>query len=292
MNVRAIVVAGVLLTGGVVTVVLTMRAPTDDRSAPAAEGDTSAASAAVHEFWETYRQATTLRVAGRLAEARDAYRRALALNADHEDALYQLGNVSLELEEYAQAESAWVRLSDVNHQSSRAHSRLGDLHACIDRGTSRDLARAESEYRRAADLNREETGPLLRLGELALMRGDLAGAMSSLNAVLGSHKHSVEAGMLAGYVEWKHGRREAALVRFREAIAPAESVRAALRRPGEGDTRQGLTPNLAQTARCRNLSEQMDMPSRIESAQMASRMTDFYRRLDRRLAELGGRSSP
>lgn len=289
MKVRAIMAAGVLLTGIAVTALWTMRAPSGDRGAPAAGRDTSAASATVREFWATYREATTLRVAGRLTEARSAYRRALALNPNHEDALYQSGNVSLELGEYAQAESAWTRLSDVNLQSSRAHSRLGDLYACIDRNGSRDLPKAEAEYRRAADLNREETGPLLRLGEVALMRGDLTEATSSLDAVLGSHKHSAEARILAGYVEWKQGRRDAALVRFRDAVAPTDSLRAALRRPGEGDTRRGPTPNLAPTTRCRSLSEQMELPSNVNSAEMASRMNDFYRQLDQRLAALGGR---
>jgi tetratricopeptide (TPR) repeat protein len=248
--------------------------------------DTAAARARVREFWEIYRGATGHRAAGRFGAARDAYRRALELNPRHEDALYYLGNMQLELGHYAEAESAWARLVQANPRSSRAHSRLGDLYACMDLGAPRDLAKAEAEFRRALELNREETGPLLRLGEIALMRGNLTDAISPLDAVIGSHSRSVEAHFLKGYVAWKRAQPERAAVLFRTAVALARPAQSVQHRPGEGDTKRGLAPALAQTSRCRVFRAEFDRLSTLDSASLPTHMAELYRQLDGRLAQL------
>ena len=218
------------------------------------------ARAGVREFWETYRAATGHRAAGRIDAARDAYRRALELNPRHEDALYYLGNMALELGGYDEARSAWERLVQLNPRSARAHSRLGDLYACMDPGAPRDVVRAEAEFRRALQLNREETGPLLHLGEIALLRGDLADAISYLDTVMGSHSRSVEAHFLKGYVAWKRGQPERAAALFRTAVALARE-----------------RPAVARTARCRIFD--------VDSASLSAPMNELYRQLDRRLAQ-------
>jgi Flp pilus assembly protein TadD len=237
------------------------------------EGDTArgtmGARAGIREFWEIYRGATGDRVAGRVDAAQDAYRRALELNPRHEDALYYLGNMELELGHYAEADSAWTRLVRVNPRSSRAHSRLGDLYACMDPGAPRDLATAEAEFRRALELNREETGPLLRLGEIALMRGNLADAVSPLDAVIGSHSRSVEAHFLKGYVAWKRGQPDSAAALFREAVALA----------------RGLAPAVARTSRCRVFEAQIEKLSSVDSGGPSTQMNELYRQLDSRLAQ-------
>ncbi len=223
--------------------------------------DTMGARAGIREFWEIYRGATGHRVAGRIGAARDAYRRALELNPRHEDALYYLGNMELELGRYDEAHSAWARLVQINPSSPRAHSRLGDLYACMDPGAPRDLAKAEAEFRRALELNREETGPLLRLGEIALMRGNLAGATSFLDVVIGSHSRSVEAHFLKGYVAWKRAQPDSAATLFREAVALAP----------------GGAPVVAGTARCRTFE--------LDSVTLTAPMNALYQQLDRRLAQ-------
>lgn len=228
------------------------------------EGDAAphilGARAGIREFWEIYRGATGDRVAGRIGAARDAYRRALDLNPGHEDALYYLGNMELELGHYEAAQAAWARLVQINPSSPRAHSRLGDLYACMDPGAPRDLAKAEAEFRRALELNREETGPLLRLGETALMRGNLADAVSRLDAVIGSHSRSVEAHFLKGYVAWKRAQPDSAAALFREAVSLALAA-----------------PVVARTARCRTFD--------VDSVTLSAPMNALYRQLDSRLAQ-------
>jgi Tfp pilus assembly protein PilF len=247
--------------------------------------DTMGARAGIREFWEIYRGATGERMAGRIGAARDAYRRALELNPQHEDALYYLGNMELELGHYDEAHSAWARLVQLNPGSARTHSRLGDLYACMDPGAPRDLAKAEAEFRRALELNREETGPLLRLGEIALMRGNLAGTISRLDAVIGSHSRSVEAHFLKGYVAWKRAQPDSAAALFREAVSLARSAPPIQALPGEGDTKRGLAPAVARTARCRIFDAEMEKLSGVDSASVATQMNEMYRQLDGRLAQ-------
>jgi enediyne biosynthesis protein E4 len=243
----------------------------------ASRRDTTQTRAGIREFWQIYRGATGDRMAGRIGAARDAYRRALDLNPGHEDALYYLGNMELELGHYAEAQAAWTRLVQDNPSSARTHSRLGDLYACMDPGAPRNLAKAEAEFRRALELNREETGPLLRLGEIALMRGDLDGAISRLNAVIGSHTRSVEAHFFEGYVAWKRAQRDSAAALFRKAVALTRSAPPIQALPGEGDTKRGLAPAVARTSRCRIFD--------VDSTSLSTEMNEVYRRLDGRLAQ-------
>lgn len=260
----------------------------DDATLDAA-GDTMVARAGIREFWEIFRGATAHRIAGRIGAARDAYRRALELNPRHEDALYYLGNMELELGHYDEAHSAWARLVQLNPGSARAHSRLGDLYACTDSGAPRAFAKAEAEFRRALELNREETGPLLRLGQIALMRGHLGDAISPLTAVIGSHSRSVEAHFLKGYVAWKHAQPDSAAALFRTAVALARPTPPIQHLPGEGDTKRGLAPALAQTSRCRVFDAQIERLSSVDSGSVSTKMNELYRQLDARLAQLAPR---
>jgi tetratricopeptide (TPR) repeat protein len=230
--------------------------------------DSSTAHGDVREFWSRYRSATTARVEGRFGEARDAYRAALALDPRHEDVLYYLGNMELELGHYDAAELAWKQLVALNPASARTHSRLGDLYACPDSGALWNLGRAAAEFRRAAELNREETGPLLRLAEVAVLRAEWAAARSHLDAVIVTHPRSVEAHYLRGYVAWKQGRREAAageLTRADSLARAAGAAQPAQQAPSEGDTRKGMTPLVVKRVRCRVFTEELEPYQRLEA---------------------------
>ena len=247
----------------------------------------------VREFWETYRAATRLRMDGQFAAARDAYRRALEFNPRHEDALYYMGGMELELGRYAEARSAWQHLVELNPGSARTHSRLGDLYTCADSGAPRNLGTAEAEYRRALELNREETGPVLRLGELALIRGNLAGATSYLDTVIGSHAKSLDAHFLEGYVAWKRAQPERAAALFRATVqlaraAPPPVEPAHL--PGEGDTKRGSAPAVVATSRCELFHISPEQLSDVGDQDLMNRMNDMYRRLEARIARLAPKS--
>ncbi len=235
--------------------------------------DTAVSRQAVRDFWSLYRAATAARVEGRSVDARDGYRAARELNPRHEDVLYYLGNMELELGNFADAETAWRRLVEVNPSSARAHSRLGDLYACPDTGAPWDLGRARTELARAAELNREETGPLLRLGEVALLRGDWSGALRQFDAVIVTHPKSVEAHFLKGYVAWKRGQQALAATELRQAEALANAPQPVPQAPSEGDTKQGASgaaPMVTQSTRCRLFGDQLepyaDLDRRIKQA--------------------------
>ena len=65
---------------------------------------TQAKNKEIQDFWTAYRQATKNRFAGSWQEAIDGYTAALEINNLHEDAIYYLGNMHLELSEYNKAE--------------------------------------------------------------------------------------------------------------------------------------------------------------------------------------------
>lgn len=237
----------------------------------------------VLRFWEIYREATEHRTAGRIEEAAEAYVRSLELNDTHEDALYYLGNMRVELGQFGAAERAWRRLLAVNPASARAHSRLGVLYSCLERPELIDLQKAEAEFKRAFELNKEETGPLLRLGQIALVRGDLETALHYLDAVIGSNYSSVEAHFLKGYVVWKQGDHREASELFAQALRyarPAEPVEGVL---GEGDTQTGSKKTTATSSNCRTMEAFTDDLTEFDDADLVKEAELRYRELDRSL---------
>lgn len=231
-------------------------------------------------FWAFYRAATEHRIAGRLAEAAEAYQGALALNAGHEDARYYLGNVQFERGLFAEAEDAWRYLASLNPNSARAHAQLGNLYLCSAPDSIFDPEAAEKAFARAMEINREETGPLLRLGQVALVRGDLTTAQSYLDAVIGSNYRSVEAYFLKGYIAWKKGDSQQADTLFAQAIsytrldAPPQGVL------GEGDTKDGAGPGLPRTSSCRLFQSLLDGLARAPLAPRPGQETPWYEKLD------------
>jgi len=218
----------------------------------AATADSTSVSAAqrrrVREFWEIYRQANSARIAGDVEQAARGYRAALELDGDHEDALYYLGNMAMELGRFDEAERAWSHLIQVNPSSARGHSQLGRLYMCADRGAI-DVDRARANLEAAAAVNAEQTGPLLDLGRLALLEGDTSTARRHFEHVLQSNPGSMPASFFLGYVAWLGGDRTRADEAFARALAATAPTRAA---PvaGEGATKAGDDPMLARREQC------------------------------------------
>ena len=270
----------------VAAITLIKRRTREDEPGTEATRPATAEAARIRAFWEVYRQATDYRVAGDTRRAAESYARALELDPRHEDALYYLGNLYLELGRYREAETAWEHLVLVNPQSSRAHSRLGDLYFCPEPGTPVDLTRAETEFRRAHDINQEETGPLLRLGEIALVRGNFTEARYFLDAVIGANPGSVEAHFLKGYAAWRGKDLGQASAWFAKAVELARPTGPAGGVPGEGDTKRGLAPQLAPQMKCGAFKPEIADPSVPGRSDLLAPMAEQYQRLDSRFAEL------
>jgi tetratricopeptide (TPR) repeat protein len=235
----------------------------------------------VIRFWELHRAATRSRIQGRAEEAAELYEAALALDSVHENTLYHLGSMRLQLGDLDGAASAWKRLVAVAPGSSRGHTQLGLLYSCLGQDREIDLARATTEFERALEINKEETGPLLRLAEVALLRDERDVAEDYLDALLRSNAKSVEAYFLKGYIQYSEGRHEEAATLFTAAVQAGRREMPAEPGLGEGETRSGL-PMLAAPTTCltpstgaRGLAELAE----VEGADLSGVMGDRYREL-------------
>jgi len=250
---------------------------------PVEEGpETTEERARTRRFWEVYRQATDLRIAGRMEMARAAYEEALLLNPKHEDALYYQGAMARALGDFNAAAQAWERLLALNPAAARAHAQLGDLHLCYPGEAVFSPEVAGSHYQQAYDLNKEETGSLLGLGRTGLVAGDFSAARAAFTAVIGSNEGSVAAYFFLGYLDWKDGNLPSAQTRLEAAFqrtrpeAPTQAVQ------GEGDTRAGARPLTSEDAGCALFRSHLDLLYQGEQQGIAA----FYPALDAALRSL------
>lgn len=241
----------------------------------------------IREFWQHYRQGTQLRLAGKTHLAAEEYRQALQLNDQHEDALYYLGNMYLELDEFDRAKTAWQRLIQINPSSARAHFQLGDLYLYFEQEKFFNIDAAEAEYLYAMDINKEETAPLLRLGEVALMRGDLTESQSYLEAVIGSNYKNVEAHFLLGFIAWKQGNREKALTLLNKAEKYSLPEKPSTKLVGKGDTKTRNELSLPDSSKHQTLFHAFFQKlSKANKKTSAQQLNDMYEELDVFLEEI------
>lgn len=239
-----------MIAGCLAAFVLGSGCRTDD--APADQAVTShddSERQRVRDFWLAYREATRLRLAGDFEPAYELYKQALDLNESHEDALYYLGNVAVELERWSEAEQAWQKLVTENPASSRGHAQLGHLYLCRPENPMFNVPKATASFRESLRLNREETGPVLRLAEVFLLSGDVDSAAVYFEAVIASNPGSAEARFMRAFIDWRRGDEQSAMLLMREAPSSA-SESGGEEFSGEGDTRAGAGPMLAPTAGC------------------------------------------
>ncbi|MFQ5528788.1 MAG: FG-GAP-like repeat-containing protein [Gemmatimonadota bacterium] len=214
------------------------------------------------DFWARYRSAGVHRLAGRLSEAADTYEAALALNPGHENALYYLASVRLQLGQREAAEGTLDRLLAVAPESARAHVQFGVLYACPGHSARLDLGRAASAFERASAINPEQTGTLLWLGLVALLDDRALDARRHLDRVLGSNPGSIPGIYLRGYLSWTEGRSddaEAAIVEARELATATGGGEGLL----EGETR-GPRPLFSGGMSCRWLEDQLSWLAETE----------------------------
>ncbi|MBI5915191.1 MAG: tetratricopeptide repeat protein [Bacteroidetes bacterium] len=221
-----------------VVITVTKNKPSDGQPKQDASSVAAIEKGKIIKFWEHYRSATDFRLDGKWDLAAENYHAALELNDRHEDALYYLGNMYLELSRFREAEACWQKLVQVNPKNSRAFLQLGSLYLSSDELF--DINKAESAFLEALKRNKEETGPLLSLGEVKLIRGQLEDAASDFEAVTGSNFKSTEAYFLGGYIAWKKGDLAKAGDLFSQAVKyskPNDNNPTMVK--GEGDTKTG-----------------------------------------------------
>lgn len=195
----------------------------------------------IKDFWEYYRLAQKYRVEGNWEFAVQYYEKALAVNSDHEDAQFNLGNMYLELNRYAEAERCWLRVIEIYPNSARAHLQLGRLYLSYERPEIFDLEKAKTQFLVAFESNKIVTGPLLLLGHVALLEGDIEDAEQYFLSVIGSDRKSVEAHYLLGYISWKKGDINKARDFFDLSVSNSEPEKAIEGVLSEGDTKDGIS---------------------------------------------------
>jgi VCBS repeat protein/tetratricopeptide repeat protein len=181
----------------------------DEERAVAASGPGAAEVERVRNFWAAYNQGNALRAQGEYAQASDAFRKALAINPQHEDSLYYLGTSLNEIGEYGQAAGEFRKIVAANPASGRAWSELGNTLSTQAPGAPEDFSGARSAYEHAAELNREQAGPFLRLGLLDLNRGDREHALENFRLAAGFG--SPEGAYLLAYTDFLETHDEEAL---------------------------------------------------------------------------------
>jgi len=169
------------------------------------------------KFWELQRAAVrAVKVEEDLPRAITLFRGALELNPEHEDSIYYLANCLAATGETDEPIVLLERLARINPQSHRAHRQIGVLRA-MSAGSDADLQAAETSLETALAVNPEETGALLTLGEIALIRGDVAGADRQLTWACRSNPRAVGGFFLRGYLAWRQGDAGSAVALLAQA---------------------------------------------------------------------------
>lgn len=197
LTLLAAAVAAVFL---VITVV---RWRSEEKSSAPAETDQSRRR--VRDFWEEFNRAGALRTQGKFREAAEAYRKCLALDPRHEDSLYYLATSQHELGEYGAAVATLHKLIEVNPESARAHSQLGNTLSTLAPGAPLDFEAARQAYSRNLEVNKEQAGPFLRLGALDLNEGKFEEAHAHFRIATASG--APEAAYLTAYAFFLEGNR-------------------------------------------------------------------------------------
>ena len=231
--------SGILLCFLVVSCSKIPSAESDSAVTNKTDSLTLAKNKGIQNFWTAYRQATKNRIAGSWQEAINGYTIALELNNRHQDALYYLGNMHLELNDYDKAEESWEKLLGIDPLSSRAHYQLGKLYLNKEATKFFDLERAAIEFQKTTEINKDFIQPVLHLAQISLIKGNYQDSRERLQIILGSDYKNIEALFLLSYINFREGDLGKAVTYFKKARefsipqTPIKGVK------GEGDTKTG-----------------------------------------------------
>jgi tetratricopeptide (TPR) repeat protein len=182
----------------------------------------------------------------RLGEAEAGYREALAIDPDHENALWGLANTLVAVGRRDDAVALLRRHIESHPMSTRGYARLGDL--LSEPGPSGrpiDPAEAERLYRKAVSLNPEESGGYVNLGRLLYRKGDLDEAEAQFRSALKINFKSLVAARHLALIACRRGDPATAAGEIAPVLERFLADKPKLHALSEGDTLGGnekLTP--------------------------------------------------
>lgn len=192
---------------------------TGRRTAAAGSAQPGADRKRLQEFWRVQRAAmNAMKVDGDLERASELFEQALALEPDHTDSRYYLGNLLFALGDAERGLEVLDALRRHDPASQRAHKQWGVLRA-ITAADAAGLAEAQSALERALEINPEETGSLLALGEIAILRGNTKEALERLEWACRTNPRAVGGFYLRAYIVWKGGDAAASVALLRSALS-------------------------------------------------------------------------
>ncbi len=165
----------------------------------------------VQTFWAQYNLATECRLQGKIDSSIIAYKEALKLNPDHEDALYYIGIMYMKADSFEKAQQTLGKLTELNPQSERAFIQLGNLYFCVNHTNYFHPEKSKLYFERAYELNKETLNPNLRLGEIALFQDRTNDALVIFNKLLMMDQKNAEIYFMIGYLNWKSGKVQYAI---------------------------------------------------------------------------------
>jgi tetratricopeptide (TPR) repeat protein len=193
----------------------------------------------IHSFWKIYRRANEQRIAGNLDSAVQGYKAALGYKDKHEDALYYLGNVYMDLGQLAKAEQYWKKLAEVNPRSARSFFQLGHLYLNNTDQNYFDINKAEEYFNRVLNINNEESQSIFYIGQIELIRGNYTKAQHIFKTISGLNFNNLAATFFNSYIDWKQGKLQLAVSRMSATLKSDKSPPPLTNAPAEGETRLG-----------------------------------------------------
>ncbi|MBL9037224.1 MAG: zinc-ribbon domain-containing protein, partial [Archangium sp.] len=145
-------------------------------------------------------------------EAEDAYKRAIAADANIADAYLYLARLYIHFHRYAEAKPILEQGLEKDQHNASLHVGMGEL-AFFER----DLSRAHAEFQRATEANPNLAEALLGLSRVAIERNEHDAALSNVEKALTANPR-VPGGLLQkGIVLWKLGRLDEAVKELEQA---------------------------------------------------------------------------
>jgi len=185
-------------------------------------------------FWDTYRRATTARIAGDYDAAVRNYRESLEIDPQHQDSLFFLATCLEATGRYSDAVDVLRELTSLYPEHARGWSQLGKVLATKAPGAAFDPVAADAAFRRAQQLNQEHSGPFVSRGLVALERGDFAEARELFD--IAANAGAPEGIFFAGLTDYLQGRLDEAARSFRRVLALFEHEKELT---GKGVTSEG-----------------------------------------------------